>query len=57
MTIRPEQAPISGLDPKTFQKTAKERPYIPVEPWNVEETDDTHKNLRSYNALLQLTSL
>ncbi len=57
MTVMPEQASISGLDPKTSRGTAKERPYILVEPRDVEETDDTRRNPRGYNALLQLASL
>src|SRR6266566_3422957 len=57
VTIRPEQASIGGLDPKISRGTAKERLYVPVEPWDVEETDDTCKNPKGYNALLQLASL
>jgi len=52
MIVKPEQAPISGLDPKTSRRTAKERPYILVKPWDIEETNDTRRNLRGYNALL-----
>ena len=57
MTIGPEQAFIDGLDLETSQKTAKKRFYIPVEPRNIEETDDTHRNPKGYNILLQLTNL
>src|SRR6266566_3174661 len=57
VTVRPEQASISGLNPETSRRTARERPYIPTEPRDVEETDNTHRNPKSYNTLLQLTSL
>ena len=57
MTVEPDEAPISGLDPETSRGTAKERPYIPTEPRNIEETDDTHRNPKGYNTLLQLTNL
>ena len=57
MTLEPKQAPISGLDPKTSRETARERPYIPTEPRDMEETNDTRKNPRGYNALLQLANL
>ncbi len=57
VTIRPEQASISGLDPETSRGTAKERPRIPVEPRNIEETIDTHRNPKGYNTLLQLANL
>ncbi len=57
ITIGPEQASIDGLNPETSRGTAKERPYIFAEPRDVEETDDTYRNPRGYNALLQLTNL
>src|SRR6266699_5898475 len=57
MTIMPEQASIGGLDPETSRRPARERPYMPTEPRDIEETDDTHKNPKDYNALLQLTNL
>src|SRR6266566_2517563 len=57
MTIRPKQASIGGLDPETSWGTARERPYVPVEPRDIKETDDTYKNPRGYNVLLQLVSL
>jgi len=52
ITIGPKQASISGLNLETFRKTAKKRPCKPIEPRNIEETDDTHKNLKNYNILL-----
>ncbi len=57
MTVRPKQASIGGLDPETSRRTAKERPYIPTEPRDIEKSDDTCKNPKDYNALLQLASL
>ncbi len=57
VTVGPEQASIDGLDPETFRGTARERPYVPTESRDVEETDDTHKNPKGYNALLQFVSL
>jgi len=57
MIVRLDETPINGLDPETSRKTAKERPYVPAEPRDVEETDDTHRNPKSYNALLQLVNL
>src|SRR6266566_3550688 len=52
-----EQAFINRLNPETSWGTARERPRIPVKPRDVEETGNTYKNLKDYNALLQLTSL
>jgi len=52
VNVRLEQAFIDGLNLKTFRGTAKERLRMPVEPWNVEETGDTRRNLKGYNALL-----
>ncbi len=57
VTIRPEQAFIDGLDLETSRRTARERLHIPAEPWDKEETNDLHRNLKDYNALLQLVSL
>ena len=57
MTVGPEQASIGGLDPKTSRKTIRERPCIPVKPRDVEETDDTCKNPKGYNVLLQFVNL
>ncbi len=57
VTVGPNEAPIGGLDPETSRETARERPYMPVEPRDMEETDDTHRNPKDYNALLQLASL
>ncbi len=52
MTIGSDKAPISGLDPETSRGTVRERPCVFAEPRDVEETDDTRRNLRGYNALL-----
>ncbi len=52
MTVMPEQASIDGLNFKTSRGTVRERPYISVEPRDIEETDDKRRNLRGYNALL-----
>ena len=52
VTIRLEQAPIGGLDPKTSRGTAKERPRMSTKPRDMEETDDTYKNPKDCNALL-----
>ncbi len=57
VTVGPKQASIGGLDLETSRGTAKERPCMPAEPRDMEETDDTRKNPRGYNALLQLASL
>ena len=57
VTIGPKQTSIGGLDPETSRGTARERPCVFAEPRDVEETDDTRKNPRGYNALLQLASL
>jgi len=55
--IGPKQASIGRLDLKTSRRTARERPYIPVEPRDVKKTDDMCKNPKDYNVLLQLASL
>ncbi len=55
--IKPDEASISGLDLETSRRTAKERPYMPAKPRDVEETGDTHRNPKGYNALLQLVNL
>ncbi len=52
VTIGPKQASIGRLDLETSRKTTKKRPYIPIEPRDIEETDDIHKNLKIYNVLL-----
>ncbi len=57
VTIGPDKAPIGGLDLETSRRTARERPCVPAEPQDMEETDDTHRNPRGYNVLLQLASL
>ena len=57
MIVGPDEAPIGGLNLKTSRRTAKKRPYIPVEPRDVEEIDNTRRNPKGYNALLQLVSL
>src|SRR6266566_1408096 len=57
VTIKPNEAPINGLDPKTSRGTARKRPYVLAKPRDVEETNDTRRNPKGYNALLQLTSL
>ncbi len=57
VTIRPDEALIGGLDPETSRGPARERLYVPAEPRDVEETDDTRRNPRDYNALLQLANL
>jgi len=56
VTVEPDEASISGLDPETSRRTAKERPYMLAEPRDVEETDNTYRNPRGYNALLQLVN-
>ena len=56
VTIRPEQASINGLDPETSRGTVRKRLYIPAAPRDVEETDDTRRNSKGYNILLQLVS-
>jgi len=57
MTVRLKQASISGLNPETSRGTAKERPCMLAELRNVKETDDTCKNPKGYNILLQLINL
>ncbi len=57
MTIGFKQAPIGGLDPEISRGMVKERPRMFVEPRDVEETGDMHRNPRGYNTLLQLVSL
>src|SRR6266566_365979 len=57
VTVEPNEAPIGGLNLETSRGTARERPCVFAEPRDVEETDDTRKNPRGYNALLQLASL
>ncbi len=57
MIIRSKQALINRLNPETSRGTAKERPYVFVEPQDVEETDDTRRNPKGYNILLQLANL
>ena len=57
MTVGPEQASIGGLDLETSRRTARERLCVSVEPRDVEETDNTRKNPRGYNVLLQFVSL
>ncbi len=57
MTIGLDEAPINGLDLETSRGTVKERLYIFVELRNIEETDDTYRNPKGYNALLQLINL
>ena len=52
VTIGPNEVPIDGLNPETSRGTAKKRFYIPIELRDIEETDDTHKNPKNYNALL-----
>jgi len=54
--VGPEQASIGGLGLETSQGTARERPYVPVELRDIEETDDTYRNPKGYNTLLQLVS-
>ncbi len=56
VTVGPKQASIGGLDLETSRGTARERPCMFAEPRDVEETDDTRKNLKGYNALLQFAS-
>ena len=50
--VGPDEALIDGLDLETSRETARERPYVFAEPRDVEETDDTRRNPRGYNALL-----
>src|SRR6266566_1805523 len=57
MIVEPNKAPIGGLDLETFRRTARERLYIFAKPRDVEETDDTRRNPKGYNALLQLVNL
>ncbi len=57
MIVGLEQTSIGGLDLETFRGTARERPYVLVKPWDVEETDNTRRNLKGYNALLQFVNL
>ncbi len=57
VTVGPDEALIDGLDPETSRKTAKERPRMPVEPRDEVEMDDTRRNPKGYNVLLQLVSL
>ena len=52
-----EQTSKGRLDSKTSRRTAKEKPYIPAEPRDVEETDDTYRNPKGYNTLLQFANL
>jgi len=56
VTVGSEQASIDGLDLEISRRTARERPYIFVEPWNMEETGDICRSPRGYNTLLQLVS-
>ncbi len=57
MIVRLEQALISGLNPETSRRTAREKLYMPTEPRDMEETSDTHRNPKGYNTLLQFISL
>jgi|SRR6266699_562605 len=57
MIIKPKQALINGLDLETFRRTTRERLRMFVEPRDMEETDDMHRNPKSYNTLLQLVNL
>ena len=52
MIVEPDEALIGGLDPETFRGTARERPCVPAESRDVEETGDTRRNPRGYNVLL-----
>jgi len=55
--VEPNEAPIGRLDLETSRRTAKKRLCIPIELWDVEETDDTRRNPKDYNVLLQLANL
>ncbi len=57
VTVEPNEALIGGLNLETSRGTAKEKPYIPVEPRDIEETDVIYRNPKGYNVLLQLVNL
>ncbi len=57
MTVGFEQVFINGLDLEISRGTARERPRMFAEPRDMEETDDTRRNPRGYNILLQFISL
>ena len=57
MTIGPDEAPIGGLDLEISRGTARERPCVPAELRDEVEMDNTRKNPKGYNALLQFVSL
>jgi len=50
--VGPEQASIDELNLETSQRTAKERLCVFIEPRDIEETDNMHRNPKSYNTLL-----
>ncbi len=52
VTIEFNEAFIGGLNLEISRGTVKERFYMFAEPRNVEETGDTCRNPRGYNALL-----
>ena len=55
--VGPDEAPIDGLDFETSWGTVRERPYILVEPRDMEETNDICRNSKGYNVFLQLVNL
>ncbi len=55
--VRPDEAPIGGLNLETSRRMARERLRIPAEPQDEVEMDDTCRNFKGYNTLLQLVSL
>jgi len=57
VTVGLEQAPINRLDPEISRRTVRKRPRILAEPQDIEETDDTHRNPKNYNVLLQFVNL
>jgi len=56
MTIGPDEAFIGGLDLETSRRTTKKRPYILAKLRDEVEMDNTCRNPKGYNILLQLTS-
>ena len=57
VTVGPDEAPIGGLNPETSRGTVKERPRMPTESRDEVKMDDTRRNPKGYNALLQFVSL
>ncbi len=56
MIVGPDEVLIGGLDFETSRGTVKERPRMFAELRDEVEMDDTYRNPKGYNVLLQLAS-